>query len=261
MLTLFGTTALVVLVFVTLLFGLSIILRRNDIADTAWGAGIALVAWATYFLNDNPKVNLFILVLISLWALRLALHIGTRSAKHGEDPRYVAFRNSWGRWFYVRSYLQVFVLQGALMLCVGFIGFYAAAQTVAATPTTLSIYFYYLGFLVWCVGMFFEAVGDYQLRRFLAEPTNKGHVMTSGLWTYTRHPNYFGEVTLWWGLWLMTFTITGGWITILAPLTITFLILKVSGIPMLEARYVGNVEFESYKSRTNAFLPWWPKAK
>ncbi|MEI6789585.1 MAG: DUF1295 domain-containing protein, partial [Myxococcaceae bacterium] len=112
-----------------------------------------------------------------------------------------------------------------------------------------------IGILVWSVGFFFEAVSDWQLSEFIRQPKNKGKLMQSGLWNYSRHPNYFGEVTQWWGIWLMALSVPGGWLSIIGPFTITILILKVSGIPLLEQKKAGNPEFEAYKKRVNKFFP------
>jgi steroid 5-alpha reductase family enzyme len=118
-----------------------------------------------------------------------------------------------------------------------------------------------IGLSVWLFGVLFESVGDWQLLTFMRNPANKGKLMTTGFWRYTRHPNYFGEVTLWWGVWLIVCAIPNGWMTLVGPLTITFLILKVSGIPMLEAHYAGRADFEAYKQRTSAFFPLPPRER
>ncbi len=118
-----------------------------------------------------------------------------------------------------------------------------------------------VGLMVWIVGFFFEAIGDYELKQFISKPTNKGKLMQSGLWRYTRHPNYFGEVTQWWGIWLVSYGVTGFFWGIIGPLTISILILKVSGIPLLEKKYVGNKEFDKYKEQTSKFFPLPPRNK
>ena len=117
-----------------------------------------------------------------------------------------------------------------------------------------------VGVLVWLVGFYFEAVGDAQLARFIKDPANKGKLMQSGLWAYTRHPNYFGEVTQWWGIWIIALSVSGGWLGIIGPITITFLILKVSGIPMLEKKMAENPEFTEYKKQTSMVIPWFKKS-
>ena len=243
-----------VFVYVTLGFVYAVLVRRNDIADVMWGPGIAIVSWVSY--AQYPTITLLILSsLISLWALRLAYHIGTRFFhKTQEDPRYHMWRSQW-QYFYLRSYAQVFLLQGALMILVAMpIIAISLALSPEAKPQEV---FVILGIVVWIIGFVFEALGDYQLKVFLQNKKGgmvQGEIMQSGLWRYTRHPNYFGEVTLWWGLWIMTIG-AGAWYGIVGPITITILILYVSGIPMTEARYKGNAEFEEYKKRTSAFFP------
>jgi steroid 5-alpha reductase family enzyme len=239
-----------VFIYMTAFFIVAAIAKRNDLADTAWGLGFILVAYISLYLNpEKTIVNVILVGLVTLWGLRLAIHIFSRNRGKGEDYRYKAWREEWGKWWPVRSYLQVFILQGLLLIVIA--SPLILASTVAPTLSWLT----YLGVVVWVFGFYFETVGDYQLRQFIKNPDNKGKVMQSGLWNYTRHPNYFGEVTMWWGIWLIAFTQPWGWLLMIGPLTITFLILKVSGIPMLEARYDGNADYEEYKKRTSKFIP------
>lgn len=247
-------TTVAVLVYMTCWFIVAQVRGRNDIADVAWGlgfilaAGVSLAAAVVY----SPR-GLLVSGLVLAWGIRLALHIHTRNRGRGEDPRYKKWREEWGRWFVLRSFLQVFMLQGLLLVLVSVPVIYINA----ASPTPFS-WFDGLGFAVWLTGFGFEALGDLQLLRFIRNPANKGKLMTTGLWRYTRHPNYFGEVTLWWGIWLIALATPGGWMTIIGPLTITILILKVSGIPMLEASYEERADFQEYKRRTSAFFPMPP---
>jgi steroid 5-alpha reductase family enzyme len=190
-----------------------------------------------------------------LWGVRLTVRIFFRNIKKPEDFRYKKWRDERGRWFYLRSYLQVYVLQGALMVVVGYSFIHASVYGDTAQLSAITV----LGFLVWCVGYFFEVIGDWQLDSFIKSKPSSGTILGTGLWRYTRHPNYFGEVTMWWGIWLMVAPLTLSVLTLISPLTITFLILKVSGIPMLEKKFTGNANFESYKARTNAFFPGRPK--
>jgi steroid 5-alpha reductase family enzyme len=241
-----------VFVYVTLGFVFAVLTSRNDIADVMWGPGVALCGWVAYVQHQGVFL-LLLNILVSVWAVRLAYHIGTRFFnKSQEDARYAQWRKEW-KYFYLRSYAQVFLLQGCLMILV-------ALPAIAIMTTHYIPLLVLLGGCVWIVGFVFEALGDYQLKEFLQNKKDgkvQGEIMQSGLWKYTRHPNYFGEVTLWWGLWIMTLG-TGLWYGIIGPITITILILYVSGIPMTEARYKGNAEFEEYKRRTNAFFPWFP---
>lgn len=248
---------LVIFVYVTAWFIISLLLKRNDVADVAWGPGIALVGITAFFLQEETTARMAVLALLGvIWGLRLSLHIGSRAIKKSEDSRYKAWRESWGAWFIPRSYLQVFLLQGLLMIVVGYTFVHVSVFDggTGAFGVLGSI-----GVLVWLVGFLFEVIGDWQLWHFMAKPENKGRVMTGGLWRYTRHPNYFGEVTLWWGIWLIAFPVSWSIVALVSPLMITFLILKVSGIPMLEKRFEGNTEFEAYKKRTSAFFPWSPR--
>jgi steroid 5-alpha reductase family enzyme len=239
-------------------FVLSLILERNDIADIAWGPGIALMA-STALIAGNALTlqSGILLALVWVWGLRLALRVGLRVFSHSEDERYAQWRREW-QWLYVRSFFQVYLLQGVLMVVVAypFVHYSAFSGGMALHAGLFGI-----GIAVWAVGFFFEVVGDYQLARFLHTPKQerKGAVLDTGLWKYTRHPNYFGEVMLWWGVWLAVVGVPYGAVAVLGPATVTILIFFVSGIPMLEKGMAGNEAYEAYKKRTSMFLPLPPK--
>lgn len=242
--------------FVTALFVLSIVFKRNDIADIAWGIGILLVALVSHLHLDDPGVlNLALLIMAGLWGGRLSLRILLRNLKKNEDVRYRKWRNEW-KWFYLRSFFQVYVLQGLLMVVVGYSFVHATAYGQNFSFGLLQ----YIGVTVWVVGYLFEVMGDWQLDHFLAQPKEaRGAILRSGLWRYSRHPNYFGEVTMWWGIWLMIATLPLSLVALVSPLMITFLILKVSGIPMLEKSMEKIPEFAEYKKQTSVFFPLPPK--
>ncbi len=243
-------------IFVTLLFFLSVIIKRNDIADIAWGTGIVLVGVVGYVLRSvHSTTTSIVLLLVVVWGARLTLRIFLRNIKKGEDPRYRVWRETWGKWFYLRSYFQVYLLQGFLMIVVG----YPLLHLSVFAKPGISLALVFAGTLVWALGFFFEGIGDCQLDAFIQSKPPKEMVLSSGLWCYTRHPNYFGEVTQWWGIFIILLSVPFGFFAIVSPLMITFLILKVSGIPMLEKRFEGNPNFEVYKKTTNAFFPWFPK--
>jgi steroid 5-alpha reductase family enzyme len=252
MLLIFLITAGAVLVYMTGWFLAAQLLGRNDIADVAWGLGFILAAAVSLVAGRvYPLRGLLLSALVLIWGL----HIHRRNRGRGEDPRYRKWREEWGRWFVLRSYLQVFLLQGSLLLLVAVPVIYAnAAPDLPPGCWDLP------GLALWLAGFCFEAVGDWQLLRFIRDPRHKGKLMTTGLWRYTRHPNYFGEVALWWGIWLLVLPLPWGWLTVVGPLTITILILKVSGIPMLEKPYEGRPDFQEYRRRTSAFFPRPPKA-
>ncbi len=248
--------AAVIFSFVTALFLVSVIVKRNDIADIAWGIGILLAGATGYFLSAEKNLLLnLIMILLALWSLRLSIRIFLRNINKEEDYRYKKWRDEWGKWFYLRSYFQVYLLQGFLMIVVGYSVIHASFYPSSDSLGALAI----IGVLVWCIGYFFEVVGDLELDRFIKSKPAAGTILATGLWKYTRHPNYFGEVTMWWGLWLMVATLPFGYFALISPLSITFLILKVSGIPMLEKRFEGNINFENYKKRTSAFWPLSPR--
>lgn len=237
--------------YMTLVFLLSLKLKRNDIADVAWGIGFLLIA--IFSFPQHPQLRQWLmLTFVALWAIRLALHIGFRNQKKGEDPRYKAWREAWGKTFVWRSYLQVYLLQGALMILVA-----SPIWTVMKGDNSPLNWVDGFGIALFIIGLVFESIADLQLRNFKANPQNKGKLMQSGLWRYSRHPNYFGEVLLWWGLGLMALNVSV-W-GILGSAVISFLILKVSGIPMLEERQKQHPDFAAYAQRTSVFFPLKPK--
>ncbi|MCF7865451.1 MAG: DUF1295 domain-containing protein [Candidatus Pacebacteria bacterium] len=268
-------TAILIGIFMTSFFAYALYKMRNDIVDIVWGIGFVVIAWFNFYMYGfraeqfpgvyGPfRMHVFLVALVvTIWGVRLATHIALRNKGKGEDFRYKNWRDTWGKWFVLRSYIQIFMLQGFLMLLIS-LPLIAVSIFGINSISWITI----LGFLAWLKGFTFESVGDYQLSKFIKNPENKGKIMTKGLWSFTRHPNYFGEVTQWWGIYIMALPITLTivqassyvWlIALLSPITITFLILKVSGIPMLEKKYEGNPEFEEYKKRTSAFIPWFPR--
>jgi len=240
--------------YMSLWFVISLVKQRNDVADEAWGLGFVLLAWTSFFLSDSAgRRGLVVGVLVSVWGLRLAWHIHARHQSKPEDYRYQAWRREWGKWFYVRSYAQVYLLQGALLFVIA-LPVLIINRSRSGSFGTIDV----LGLCVWLFGFFFESAGDAELARFMKDASNRGKLLQSGLWRYSRHPNYFGEVAQWWGIWLIALGVPAGWLGVFGPLTITFLILKVSGIPMLEKKMAENPDFAEYKRRTSRFLPWFP---
>jgi steroid 5-alpha reductase family enzyme len=245
--------ALILLSYMTLWFVIGTVKQRNDVADIAWGLGFVLMAWTSHYISGFSTKAFLVNIMVTIWGLRLAWHIYHRNRKKPEDSRYAEWRRTWDH-FYLRSYFQVFMLQGVLL--------YLISLPVIFINQSLSTRFGILeliGIFVWCIGFYFESVGDKQLKHFVSNPNNKGKIMDRGLWRYTRHPNYFGEVTQWWGIFVIALSISGSFFTIIGPLTITILILFVSGIPLLEKKYTGRPDFEAYKKRTSVFFPLPPR--
>jgi steroid 5-alpha reductase family enzyme len=243
--------------YMTAWFVVALVKKDNSVADIAWGLGFVLVAAATFLRRGSLFLPLLVTGLVAVWGARLAVHIFLRNRKRGEDPRYAEWRRKWGRSFVWRSYLQVFLLQGAFLLVIS--SPVILVNTDRNYPYNTDGILFTAGFLLWCVGFFFEAVGDAELARFKRDPGNRGRIMDRGLWRYTRHPNYFGESLMWWGIFLLALEVPYGWTTVVSPLLITFLLVRVSGVPLLEKRYAGNAAFQAYARRTSVFVPWFPK--
>jgi len=236
---------------------ISLKLRDASIVDSFWGPGFVVIAVVAYLVTDGfgPR-KLLITTLTAIWGLRLALHIFTRNKGKGEDYRYQAMRKRYGDRFSIVSLFTVFGFQGLLMWI---ISMPLQFSQTAAQPDRLTLWDY-AGLAVWIVGFLFEALGDHQLRQFKADSRNKGKVMDRGLWAYTRHPNYFGDATLWWGYFLIALAVPGNWWTVVSPVIMTFFLMKVSGVALLEKTLVKTrPEYAEYVRRTNAFIPWLPK--
>lgn len=232
--------------------------RNASLVDIWWGPGFALIALLSFALTPEGALSRrqLVLVLTTIWGLRLGTHLLVRNTGKDEDFRYAAMRRAWGHGFAMKSLTRVFLLQAALMWVVSFP---VQVAMRSATPATLG-FFDWLGILVWAFGVFFETVGDLQLARFKKDPANADRVMDRGLWRFTRHPNYFGDACAWWGLWLIAFAVPGGFWSIVGPITMTVLLTSVSGVPMLE-RKIGDRRpgYDEYARRTSAFLPRPPR--
>lgn len=235
--------------------------KRNDLADVIWGPGFVFVilgaAWAKILFTDDSGIGyaeVGLMICISFWALRLFYYLGIRTwSKAKEDVRYLKMRQGWGASWFIHSYLRVFILQAVILM-------------VIATPAWYRIHlpkkemdiFFYVGLAIWIFGFLIEVISDNQLKNFKARDENKGALMNQGLWSWSRHPNYFGEVVLWWGIYIMSFQLDSWWL-VFSPITISFFILKISGVPMMEKLIENKPGFEDYKKRTSLFVLWPPK--
>lgn len=238
-----------------------ILKRRNDYADVLWGPAFPIAALAAaHFgleggLSSLSNRAIAILALVSIWAIRLFAHVGWRNLRHDkEDVRYNNWRKAWGEPALLRSWLQVFVLQ-ALILYLFLTPVLYSISLPDAAMSVLS----YAGVAIWFSGFLIESIADEQLRRFKSNPANRGAVMTQGIWSWSRHPNYFGEVVQWWGIWLIAADLPGASWTIVSPIGVTYLILKVSGVSMLEDLMRSRPGFAEYARRTSIFIPLPPK--
>jgi steroid 5-alpha reductase family enzyme len=245
---------LAVLVLMTGVWAISVVRRDVSLVDRVWGLAFVVAAWTYAALGDGagPRTGL-ILVLVTIWGLRLSIYITVRNWGDGEDKRYVKMRERAGGNFAITSLYRIFWLQAGLAWL---ISLPLLAATTAPTPETLE-WLDVIGALVFLLGFVFEAGGDWQLSRFLKDPSNRGKVNDRGLWRYTRHPNYFGDTTLWWGYFLIALT-TGAWWAAIGSALMTFFIVKVSGVALTDENMAGSSKrkgYDEYVRRTNAFIP------
>ncbi|GAB5555588.1 MAG: DUF1295 domain-containing protein [Saprospiraceae bacterium] len=241
-------SALLVLAFMHIVMLIAFFKKDNGIVDVFWGLGFTVVAIFVHLYYPHPYSWLTML-LVAIWGFRLAIHIGVRNAwKKEEDWRYANWRKDWGKWFYLRSYLQVFLLQGFFMWII--------LLPVLQRPGVQSLqWFQYIGIVLWLFGLLWESIGDWQLFKFKKDPENKGKILTKGLWALSRHPNYFGEAVLWWGIALFVLPWGIWYLSLLGALTITYLLTRVSGVPFLEWKYRDNPAYLEYIRTTPAFVP------
>lgn len=254
--TVFATTATFVFVYMLGIWALSLAKHDVSIVDVGWGLGFVGIAAVAHVTGGGWEGRQrLVLLLTALWGLRLAVYLLWRNWGEPEDYRYQRMRRHHGRRFPIVSLYSVFGLQGLLLWIVSLPVQVAQAAPEPARLTAFDL----LGVALWGAGMFFEAVGDLQLAHFKADPVNRGQVMDRGLWRYTRHPNYFGDCCVWWGLFCVALSTGAAWSAI-GPVVMTILLMRVSGVPMLERgmekRRPGYVE---YVRRTNAFFPWRPR--
>lgn len=249
--------ALVLFLHATTWFVLSLATKDSSVADIAWGSGFIFVALALLFACKQPNAGHFLTsALVCIWGFRLTAHIAIRKIGKPEDWRYTAWRKAWGKWFALRSYLQNFLFQAFLALIISAPVIVAASHS--SHPFTMG-FWQYLGLTLWTVGFLFEVISDRQLSKFVKNRSSKNLVMNTGLWRFSRHPNYFGEIVLWWGIWLIAAGLPYGLLAIASPLLITYLLVFVSGVPLLEAKYKDNKNYQSYKKVTSKLVPLPPK--
>ena len=248
----------VILASVTMLWLLSLALRNSSIIDIYWGAGFVLVNWVAFGLGTEgylPRKAL-LAALATIWGLRLSIYVLWRNWGKGEDFRYRKWREEAGGSWWWKSLFKVFLLQGALQLIVA--APLIAAQALPGLPRLTLLDF--VAVAVWLIGFTFEAAGDWQLARFRADPANRGRLLQSGVWRYTRHPNYFGDAAQWWGFYLIAAATGVGAVTVFSPILMTFLLVRVSGVGLLEKTLRETKPgYREYMDTTSAFVPWLPK--
>jgi len=254
---LFLQASLLIWILVTMLWIWSVIIKNVSIVDIFWG--VSYVVINAFYVFNSGELNarkILILVLVSIWGLRLSIYLAIRNIGKGEDFRYQEFRRQYGvkRYWWI-SYFQTFILQGVLIIIVSLPLLGISASDQGGDLTLLD----YLGIVVWIIGFAFEAGGDFQLSRFKKNPANKGKVLNTGFWKYTRHPNYFGDSTVWWSFAIFSIAAGSYW-QIVGSVIMTLLIIKVSGVALLEKTLnKSKPQYEEYIRKTNSFFPWFPK--
>jgi len=257
----FLVNAGVLFVFFVIFFIIAQVKKNNGLADMAWGLGFVVVAVTSLIYAGTYTIPALVITgLVMIWGFRLFFFIGLRNWSKPEDFRYVNMRNKWKTNIPLKAFIFVFMFQGLLLYVISM-----PIQLVNLSGNDLSNNNSYivliLGVFLWLFGFYFEAVGDQQLKNFKKDPKNKGKIMQTGLWKYTRHPNYFGESVMWWAIWVVSLSgfAISSLFGIIGPFVITFLLLFVSGVPLLEKKYKDNVLFQEYAKKTSIFIPLPPK--
>lgn len=241
------------LVYMSIWFLVGMWRKKLNTVDVAWGSGFAIIAWLVAWQEPTAR-SIIIAILVSIWALRITNHLARRIFGGKEDPRYALLSKKWKGNFWLRAYFSIFVLQGLLITLISLpVVFATGEQNYDLAILTI------LGAAIWAVGFGIESAADRQLRDFVGDKSNKGQVMDMGLWRYSRHPNYFGEMVQWWGIGIIALQTQLGWIGLLGPLTLTVLLLFVSGVPLIEKPRQNNKLYQAYKRRTSVIIPLPPK--
>ena len=250
-------SGLILLVFIVIAFLVGTIKKNNSIIDIFYGPGYVILLWSSLIFSSDFALRKIILTsLVTLWGFRLAIYIMIRNWGKPEDYRYRAIRKRMGDNVILKSFFKIYLFQGLIIFLVGFPVLFANVSSHSMLD-----WLDFLGVGLWIVGFYFESVGDYQLRKFLKNPESKGKIMDQGLWKYTQHPNYWGEVLMQFSLYLIVLNVEYGVFMIFGPIIITFMIIKVSGVRLLDKRFEKDDMYTDYKKRTSAFIPWFPKKK
>lgn len=249
---LIGIAALSVFLYMLIFYFIGQIKKNNSIVDIAWGPGfIVLSLVLLIYTGFTGLFNLIIFSAVFIWALRLSVHILIRNWGKPEDFRYAEWRKEWGKKEPWIAFYKVYMLQGAAMLVIS-LPVIISFTSMRENFNIINI----VGIGIFLFGFLFETIGDFQLSRFKKKKENKGKIIQSGLWKYTRHPNYFGEAVVWWGIYLISFGQGLEYITIVGPVTITLLLRYGSGVPMLEEKYKDREDFQKYAEKTPVFVPF-----
>lgn len=242
-----------VIVYLTTMLIVVQLKQDNSIGNFTWGGGVLLITVITFFFSYYTARSQLITSLICLWALRLIMYVYLRYKK-GADPRFVAWQKQWGKYALFISFWWIVVMNGMMMFIMS-IPSILINQSMALGLNILDV----IGLAIWVLGFCCETFADQQLSHFMKNPANKGKIMTQGLWYYSRHPNYFGEMVMWWGIFCIALSAPLGFLAIISPITITILLTFFTGVPMLERVFENNPEYQEYKKHTSMLIPWFRK--
>lgn len=241
---------IITLSYFTLFFIVGTIIKNNSIVDIGWGFGFVLTSWILFFIYGNYSVSSIIVnAMVSLWGLRLFYHILRRNIFEEEDFRYKNWRKAWGKWVVPRAFLQVFMLQGIFQYMIGSTSYYLNVFEKEF------MYISVIGIILWIIGYYFQVVGDSQLKQFIRKKDKTEKLLKTGLWSITRHPNYFGESLMWWGIYVFALLNGAPWYLIISPLTITIVLYFIS-TPLLEEKMKEREGWDEYAKETPMFLPF-----
>ena len=262
-----GIATIVLFIYIVIAFIVCSIKKNNGLMDVFYGPGYVVISLTALIVNlllgNSFSIRHIVMnILVFFWAIRLGGYVYIRNRGKPEDYRYARRREEW-KHFLLQSFFRQFLFQGVVIIIVDIPVWFV--NIIDNPPVTNLFDFYgitlWLGAIIWLIGFIFETLGDWSLYKFLQKPENKGKVIDKNVWKYTQHPNYFGEVTQWWGLFIIALAVPFGYITVIGPAYITFQIIKVSGVRLLDKRFKGNEEYQDYKKRTSSFIPWFPKKK
>ncbi|MGB5909906.1 MAG: DUF1295 domain-containing protein [Promethearchaeia archaeon] len=266
MLLIIGYSAIALFIYIFIAFIVGTIKKNNGIMDIFYGPAYFVVSITSLILNIILTSTFCIrqviaTTLVLFWAIRLATYVYIRNRGKPEDYRYKAMRERWKTNIALKSFFKVYLFQGIIVFLVDIPVWFT---NISENPPAVSLLDFggitlWLGAIIWLIGFLFETIADFSLYKFLQEPANQGKIMTKSVWKYSMHPNYFGEVTQWWGLFIIALAVPFGFLTFIGPAYITFQIIKVSGVKLLDKRFEGNEEYAAYKRKTSSFIPWFSK--
>ncbi len=240
---------IITLVYFFIFFIVATIIKNNSIVDIGWGLGFVLTSWILFFISGEfSLIKIIMNIMISLWGLRLFYYILKRNIFEEEDFRYANWRKAWGKWVIPRAFIQVFMLQGLFQFMIGSTSYYINTSTLDFKVISL------IGVFIWVIGYYFEVVGDRQLKMHIKSSKNKS-LLTTGLWSITRHPNYFGEALIWWGIFVFAVLNNVPIYYMISPLTITIVLYFIS-TPLLEEKMKLKEGWDEYSKNTAMFVPY-----